>query len=213
MTSSTVRRASDATETLAERKRAVTRRALAAVALELAVEHGLENVTVPAIAAAAGVSARTFNNYFSSKEEAVVAPIFDRATRIVEAFERRPADEPLWQAVTSAIVAQFSDEADVDLGSNAATRAAMNNPALRGEQLKACAAIEELLAAAIAARGDVPASDITPRLVAGTAITAARIAFDHWNDAHTSSTLRAAITQALDIAGGNFTTLGTQEIR
>lgn len=212
---SLVRRSSGAPEpTLAERKRAVTHQTLAAVALELAVERGLENVTVPVIAAAAGVSARTFNNYFSSKEEAVVAPVFDRAVRIVDAFERRPASEPLWQAISSAIMAQFPDEADVDPMSNAAARAAMNNPALRGEQLKACAAIEELLAAAITSRlGDASSSDITPHLVAGTAIAASRIAFDHWSDADASLTLHAAIANALAIVGGNFATLGTQEIR
>jgi AcrR family transcriptional regulator len=208
------RRSGAAEPTLAERKRAVTRQTLAAAALELAVERGLENVTVPNIAAAAGVSARTFNNYFSSKEEAVVAPAFDRAARIVDDFERRPASEPLWQAISAAIMAQFPDEADADHMSNAAARAAMNNPALRGEQLKACAAIEELLAGAIAARlGDSSPSDITPHLVAGMAIAAARIAFDHWSGGDASTTLHAAIADALAVVGGNFATLGAQETR
>jgi len=43
-------------------------------ALRLAVERGLENVTVEDITAEAGVSLRTFGNYFSSKYEAICAP-------------------------------------------------------------------------------------------------------------------------------------------
>ena len=47
-----------------ERQREETRRDLAIMALELASARGLANVRVPDIAAAAGVSTRTFNNYF-----------------------------------------------------------------------------------------------------------------------------------------------------
>ena len=42
-------------------------------ALRLAVERGLENVTVEDITAEAGVSLRTFGTYFSSKYEAICA--------------------------------------------------------------------------------------------------------------------------------------------
>ena len=51
-------------------------------ALRLAVERGLENVTVEDITAVAGVSLRTFGNYFSSKYEAICAIRTDRARRI-----------------------------------------------------------------------------------------------------------------------------------
>jgi AcrR family transcriptional regulator len=44
-----------------------TRLDLAVAAFELARAGGLAGVRVPQIAAAAGVSARTFNNYFASK--------------------------------------------------------------------------------------------------------------------------------------------------
>ncbi len=53
------------------------------------VERGLENVLVEDIAAAAGVSPRTFNNYFASKYEAICALALDRACA-----DRRGAARP-----------------------------------------------------------------------------------------------------------------------
>ena len=92
----------------------MTRLALSDAAFRLALEHGLEHVLVGDIAAAVEVSPRTFNNYFSSKEEAVMARAFDRVARVLEAFQRRPLTEPLWDSVTQAILAQFPGTADGD---------------------------------------------------------------------------------------------------
>src|SRR5208282_6768919 len=94
-------------EGLRERKKLATRRALGIAAMRLAVERGLDNVLVEDIADAAGVSARTFNNYFGSKYEAICALQQDRALRIGEALRGRPAGEPLWESVTQAVLSQF----------------------------------------------------------------------------------------------------------
>ena len=58
-----------------ERKKLATREALSAAALRLALEHGPENVRVDDIAEAAGVSPRTYNNYFSSREQAIMVAL------------------------------------------------------------------------------------------------------------------------------------------
>lgn len=77
----------DAEPGLRERKRRATRRAIQLAVLELLQERGLDGVTVEEISRAADISPRTFFNYFSSKEEAILgdAPELPSA-EIVEAF-------------------------------------------------------------------------------------------------------------------------------
>jgi AcrR family transcriptional regulator len=98
---------------LRERKKADTRRALSDAALNLAFERGLENVTRDEIASLAGVSLRTFNNYFNGKYEALAYRQAERMRRSITALRQRPGDEPLWEAIThvvlEALEADFAD--------------------------------------------------------------------------------------------------------
>jgi AcrR family transcriptional regulator len=64
--------AEPAAEGLRARKRAAARSAIERTALDLALEHGYENVTVEMICEASTVSQRTFFNYFGSKEGAIL---------------------------------------------------------------------------------------------------------------------------------------------
>ncbi|WP_239004558.1 TetR/AcrR family transcriptional regulator [Paenibacillus tepidiphilus] len=57
---------------LRDKKRIATAHALAEAAFELALEHGMDGFVVDDIVQRAGYSKRTFANYFSCKEEAVV---------------------------------------------------------------------------------------------------------------------------------------------
>jgi AcrR family transcriptional regulator len=57
---------------LRERKRLATRRAIQLAAIEIVRERGLDGTTVDEIARVADISPRTFFNYFTSKEEAIV---------------------------------------------------------------------------------------------------------------------------------------------
>ena len=85
-------------------------------ALRLAVERGLENVTVEDITAEAGVSLRTFGNYFSSKYEAIPAIGTDRARRIGGTLRARPAGEPLCDAIAGAMLTHYEGAAQAPDG-------------------------------------------------------------------------------------------------
>lgn len=63
----------DSKLTLRDRKKEATAFALAEAAFELALEQGMDGFIVDDVVRKAGVSRRTFANYFSCKEEAVAA--------------------------------------------------------------------------------------------------------------------------------------------
>ncbi|MGW4797370.1 TetR/AcrR family transcriptional regulator [Nonomuraea sp. NPDC004297] len=171
---------------LRERKKQATREALMSAALRLAHERGLENVRVEDIAAAAGVSPRTYNNYFSSKYEAITARHTDRVRDSVAALRARPPGEPLWEALTEAMVqpwARHAGTTDTPPSPEllAGIRMLADEPALRAESLRAVFAVDGELAAAVAERvGADPARDLYPSLVAGAVTAAVQAGVAHW---------------------------------
>jgi AcrR family transcriptional regulator len=152
---------------LRERKKLGTRWALSDAALELALERGLDNVTREDIANRAGVSLRTFNNYFAGKYEAVAFRQIDRTRQSLAAFRARPADEPLWSAITQAMLEPLEAEGAADVRPTpdelVVLRDLMSTRDLRAALTK------DLFADwvdAIAERtGTDPARDMYPRLV------------------------------------------------
>ncbi|GLY07137.1 MULTISPECIES: TetR/AcrR family transcriptional regulator [Actinoplanes] len=162
---------------LREHKKQATREALQTAALRLALEHGPGNVRVEEIAQAAGVSPRTYNNYFSSREQAIVSAITaDRVTRTVAAVLHRPADVPLGVAVLDAVVPAYSGDPEA---SGAALLMVATTPALRTSYLDTVTGLEEPLAGAIVDRcGGVEA--LTARVLAAGVVAAIRVALEHW---------------------------------
>ncbi|MCX5037598.1 MULTISPECIES: TetR/AcrR family transcriptional regulator [Streptomyces] len=162
---------------LRERKKQATREALRAAALRLAMEHGPDGVRVEDIAEAAGVSPRTYNNYFASREQAIVSAVTaDREARIAAAVAARPEEVRLAEAVTEAVVAQYTDAGE---GGHEALLFITTRPALRHAFLDSTAGIEPPLTAVIAERlGDTGAP--TARVLAASVAAAVRIALEGW---------------------------------
>jgi AcrR family transcriptional regulator len=190
---------------LRERKKQQTREALSWAALRLAVERGLGNVLVEDIATEAGVSPRTYNNYFSSKAEAIMWRHLDRARRMADLLRARPPGEPLWASITCAAVAQAGGErASPEPEWIAGVRLMLSEPELQGEFLRAEAAAERECAAVIAARtGSNADRDMYPLLVAGAIGAAIRVANEQWLRAEPPVPLAPLLRDALtQIAAG-----------
>jgi AcrR family transcriptional regulator len=185
---------------LRERKKQATREALRLAALRLAVEKGWEQVRVEDIAAEAGVSTRTFNNYFASKDEAFLATAYDRGARMQATLAARPAEEPLWPAVIEAVVHGFAEEA-IDRRQAQRIRP---TPTLAAEQLKAIMVIEQGLADGIARRiGADLEHDLYPRLVAAAVISATRVTVEHWLRTESDLPFPPVLREALEwVAAG-----------
>lgn len=161
---------------LRERKKEATRRALHEAAMRLASQHGLDDVTVEAIADTAGVSRRTFSNYFAGKEEALLYDAEQRMHALLEAFEARPAGESSWTALRGALDALREHAGDPHPQWATQARLAREHPSVLARLLSQYADFERSLADLISAREDLPPGGVRPRVIAGAFTTALRIA-------------------------------------
>lgn len=146
--------------------------------MRLFLEKGFEATTLDEIADAAGVSRRSLFHYFGSKEEIVFSTKADFPGMVVEAINRRPAEEPLLDMVENAM----TDMATRYEGTQAKAFARLiaNTPALSaGDQAK-YEKVERVLAKALAARKGRPEDDIACRITAATAIGIMKLATEAW---------------------------------
>jgi AcrR family transcriptional regulator len=186
---------------LRERKKLETREKLGWAAMHLAAERGLENVRVEDIATAAGVSPRTFNNYFSSRAAAICAVAGDRAKRVGLALLARPAEEPLNVALTEAVLEEYLHGREPDKSGARQMRMVAHHPELRGEFLKGMDSMETDLAAAIAERaGCDPDQDLYPLILAAAVTGAVRVATEKWLHPETETPYSALLRDAVSIA-------------
>jgi AcrR family transcriptional regulator len=153
---------------LRERKKLDTRRALSDAALKLALDGGFDAVTREAIADLAGVSLRTFNNYFTGKYEALAYRQSERLRRSIEVLRARPAGEPLWTSVTEAVLAPLEDDgAEHQIPRRAElveVRKLLMRPEIRDVVSKEL--FDEWTAVVAERTGTDPEVDMYPRLVA-----------------------------------------------
>ena len=104
---------------LRERKKADTRTRLSVAAVELLVAEGAEGATVSAIAERAGVSARTFHNYFAHREDAFVHFLHEQIAEWVQMVEHSPADVSPIAALHRTIRELYSRSTeDIDAAEN-----------------------------------------------------------------------------------------------
>ena len=184
---------------LRERKKVATRRSLGIAAMRLAVRRGLDNVLVEDIAAEAGVSPRTFNNYFGSKYEAICALAMERSQRMGAELRNRPASEPLMEAITNAVLESYEGGKETP-GKEwlDGVRLVIASPPLQGEYLRTHYVAQRMLAAAIADRtGTDPETDMSACVLAGAVTAAIQVAHERWLRADPPVALVPLIREAL----------------
>jgi AcrR family transcriptional regulator len=182
-----------------ERKKLQTRHQLQRAALRLAAERGLEHVTVEEIADAVDVSRRTFFNYFSSKEEALIGRDPERAERARRSFAERPVEEPPLESLR-VVLGQLAGETAEDREQWLARRALIaSEPRLLAASLAAWVELERALVDAVAERtGCDPERDLYPALVVAAAVGAARVAAMRWRSG-VEKPLSALVDEAFDV--------------
>ncbi len=190
---------------LRERNKARTRAELEEAAVGLFVRHGFERVTVDEIAAASGVSRRTFFRYFDSKEDVLLADQPRRLSELRAAFVVRPAGEPLLEVVRNALLTvadAYDRERKVMLPK---VRIITSSPSVLARSLERQVAWERTLAELVAERLTVdPETSLAARVVGTTATAAMRAAVGLWLDSDEDVTLHALAAQALDLLAGGL---------
>ncbi|MGW1653043.1 acyl-CoA-like ligand-binding transcription factor [Streptomyces atratus] len=183
---------------LRERKKEATRQAVHEATLRLTVEHGFDHVTVEAVADAAGISRRTFSNYFTGKEDALLHGEEQQIRDLVRTVRDRPAEETAWAALRAAMT-QFAERvAPPEREWALRTRLAMQHPSLLARQLANHAALERDLADAVASRRSPSGKSVRPLVLAAAFLSSLRIAMRMWIEEDLAREPAEVIDEILD---------------
>jgi AcrR family transcriptional regulator len=196
-----------------ELNKAATRQAITEAALAQLRTNGPGNFTVEDIADAAGISRRTFFNYFNSTEAAIAAVTFGFLDKALQQFRLRPTGEPFLESARAALVA-LADPMTVapmaelySLGKS--------DPQLSRSELEAwdhCTA--EIIAAArerFSEGAGVELDELYLRALAGSVIACGKAAMDVWLarcggslTPESLSTLRRLLIDSMGLLGSGF---------
>lgn len=173
---------------LADRKRQLVVDELTEAALQTLAIKGFDATTVDEIAAAAGVSRRTFFRYFASKEDVVVQLLASIGEVMCAELAARPADETPAVALRHAVAAALADCAGPPstggrYGGHAekalrVVKMVTVTPPLLARFLERQAQWQDDLAGQLAAR--YPGDDLFAALAAGLALNALHVVVKRW---------------------------------
>lgn len=185
-------------ETLHDRKLRLMRAQLAELALTSLLERGFDAVTIDELAAAAGISRRSFFRYFATKEEVVTCAFDATGDALLAEFGRRPRSEPPLRALRSSLQIVIDAFERDPARTRATLRLIRRTPALRGQFLLQQEDWAEQLAAAMRAR--LPKGVRAPllaQLTARVGVAAIDAAMTAWIE-HEDQELGALADEAFD---------------
>ncbi|MET3946292.1 AcrR family transcriptional regulator [Arthrobacter sp. UYCu512] len=200
-----------------ELNKAATRQAIIDSALALLRSNGPGNFTVEDIADAAGISRRTFFNYFGSTEAAIAAVTFGFLDKALQQFRLRPAGEPFLDSARAAL-AELADPMTV------APLAELYSlgqayPQLSRSELEAwdhCTGQIITAARERVSGGGVELDELYLRALAGSVISCGKAAMDVWFarcggslTPESLSVLRQLLIDSMSLLGSGFARPGT----
>jgi AcrR family transcriptional regulator len=185
-----------------ERKKRDTWRLIHATAVQLMVERGFDAVSIDDIVAAAGISRRTFFNYFAGKEAVVFDPDPDEPALWQDLMAARPADEPTWTSLRELLLGYTGAVADRLIVQH---RVRVASPELETCSREVAdqfwAAVRRWTATRTAA---VAGTDLRRALEINAAQTVLNTAGPHWDVDRGVGHLHGLIRQGFDVLGAGL---------
>jgi len=184
-----------------ERTRRAVRDELAQLAKDLFVEKGYDETTIDDLAAAAGMSKRTFFRYFASKEKLVMGKYEILGEQLAEDLAARPADEPLWASLRQAFgrVVEYCESEALGSTAVAMENIVRDHPTLNASYLERVSRMQELVLDQVRARTGQqdPADPRTPAIV-GAAFSCLIAAWTTWLTSNQAQPFGDLLDQAMD---------------
>ena len=189
---------------LRERTRRAVHREIADAALELFLTQGFDATTVDQIAAAAGISRRSFFRYFAAKEDVVIGDFVERGHVLRDALAARPDAEDPWDSLIAAFVVlrdRFGDPTAAELR---VARLLHSEPSLRARRLEKQLAWQDALVPELTRRLAAESADAAmAKHRAGAMIACALacldVAVDTWVDLDGARGLEELWRDAIDV--------------
>lgn len=168
-----------AAEGVRERKRRETLRRISQAGMRLFITQGYEATTLDAIAAAAGISRRTFFYYFKSKDEILLSMQSGMGELLVTALKNTAVTKRPLDAIRDAIITVCAPfPADEMIAIDRVMRA---SEAVQARKQASYIQHEQALFAALRERWPAPERETALRLIAMLAVGAMRLSFDRFN--------------------------------
>ncbi len=166
---------------LRERRKRETHDHIRRVALELVQDRGYDAVTVDLISERAGVSVRTFFNYFANKESAMIASPPPLSAVAMQDFLAGGGPHDLLADLADLAVSQLAEGGAPPSDFEAAIQIVLSVPALAKLQFAVFVELETQFTELIAARLRVDPDDAQPAVISAAFLAAVRVAGQRWS--------------------------------
>ena len=177
--------------------RAAVRSEIAEAADALFTAQGFDATTVDQIAAAVGMSQRTFFRYFPSKEDAALDSFEEQTEMFIDRLVARPLDEGEWDSLRAVFDVVVAHCADATLGGRIASLHALlgSSPTLLAAYLERSSALQKRMVQTLhdraSERGEGPGSDAVLQAVVGSAFACLEAAITCFTDGSTEGPVLA----------------------